>query len=200
MSAFEDACAVEAAAASKYLMPFLRRYSSGLVTTEKGRLSRELQVKYGDVFLNSSASGEFVSVELKAERVHTGNLFIETWSNRRTRRRGRLDHLDADLLFYFFLDSEMLYCIDLPGLQDWAFGKDPGLGHLQDFREVRQGCRVQHNDTWGRLVPVAVVLRAVKSTAWSLSNPSDPLPCPIEGLDRRGVPSPVAYSDGSLFP
>jgi hypothetical protein len=139
------------------LISFNGRY----VRTDKGPLSRSLQERIGDVLYNSDDT-EVWSVEIKGEREHTGNLFIETWSNRSRFNRGWLDKLDADLLLYYFLDTKDLYAIRLQKLRAWAFGGSWGAaeyphGNIYRFREVKQRRWEQLNDTWGRLVPIETV-------------------------------------------
>jgi hypothetical protein len=139
------------------LVSFNGRY----VRTDKGPLSRSLQERVGDVLYNSDDT-EVWSVEIKGERKHTGNLFIETWSNRSRFNRGWLDKLEADLLLYYFLDSKDLYAIRLQKFKAWAFGGCWGAaeypaGNIYRFREVKQQCWEQPNDTWGRLVPIETI-------------------------------------------
>lgn len=125
------------------------------VVTNKGRLSRELQIRAGDVLFNAKKNGDVVGVEIKIEESTTGNLFLETWSNRKWRTPGWLVTNNADLLCYMFLDSLTVHVGSLPRLASWAFGDGEGEGQIYRYREVKQRKREQLNDTWARLVPVA---------------------------------------------
>ena len=156
MGAFEQACRVEAEGVDD-LVRFLGQQGDDgrFVLTNKGRLATDLQLAYGDAFV--SRDGNFYACEFKVERRFTGNFFIETWSNRSRFRRGWLDHLDADLLLYYFTDSCELFVIPFPRLKRWAFGGDSPNERLHDYRHVCQHKYEQKNDTWGRLVPVAVI-------------------------------------------
>jgi hypothetical protein len=154
------------------LMSFLGHQSEGgrFVLINKGRLARDLQLSHGDAFLNVRDHG-LIAVEFKSELVHTGNLFIETWSNRSRFKRGWLDHLDTDMLLYYFRDREVLYSIPFQALKHWAFRvehpKYPGVyGRLAGFREVCQQKHEQLNDTWGRLVPVYIIRKEVGCKEW----------------------------------
>lgn len=166
MNAFDMARTVEARALAR-LLPFVDEQSNGhYVLTDKGRLAPLLQQVVGDVMFNDRKSRVW-ALELKAEQRHTGNLFLETWSNRnlddpashamRGSNSGWLWKLQADLLFYYFLDADKLYVADVFALKRWAFGHDGAKGRLYDFPEHRQARYEQANDTHGRLVPVSVL-------------------------------------------
>lgn len=166
------------------LKPYIDERTDGrYVLTGKGTLARWLQESAGDVITNTQ-DGRMWTIELKTERKWTGNLFLETWSNRNLDNRnnhgnagsnpGWLAKLRADLLLYYFLDADVLVSIDLFQLKRWAFGyvenDDVINGNLYRhrwdasanacvpvFRERRQGVYVQANDTWGRIVPIGVI-------------------------------------------
>lgn len=165
MNGFDRARTVEARAMTR-LLPFLEEQSGGrFVITDKGRLAPYLQQVVGDALFNSRKNGALFSVEIKAEQRHTGNLFLETWSNRNLECRdshamrggnpGWLYKLRADLLFYYFLDADRLYVFDYFALKRWAFGSGPDAGRIWEYPERRQGAYEQANDTRGRLVPIA---------------------------------------------
>ena len=156
MTAFQDCRAFEAEVAQEYLIPFFRsRAAEGITLIEKGRHAKALQLRFGDLCYNSKASGALFFVECKAERKHTGNLFIETWSNY-PKRPGWWEHSDADLLAYFFRDRETLYVIDFPALKGWLTDE-----RLEGYREKPQKKHAQRNDSRGRLVPVEDIARQV---------------------------------------
>ena len=184
MTAFDQAKTVEARSLV-LLMPFLREqaHNGQLVLTSKGTLATYLQEIVGDLLFNASDERLF-SVELKAENKFTGNLFLETWSNRNLVERrshasrgsnpGWLCKTRADLLFYHFLDSDRLYVFDMFKLKRWAFAAPsvhmaadrsgqhrPLTGRMFDFVEVAQSRYEQLNDTRGRLVPVKILEREV---------------------------------------
>lgn len=172
MNAFGAACKVEEQS-RKILLPYIASQSdrNHYVLIDKSPLSRLLQEQVGDVFTNMN--GSLVSVELKAERKHTGNLFCETWSNKNLKNRdshsargsnpGWMVKSQADYLFYHFLDNDALYIIPMFDLQAWAWsGAQKGKAKkFFDYREVEQGKYDQMNDTWGRLVPVEHLKSAI---------------------------------------
>ncbi len=150
MSAFSKCSDIEAEG-MKHVLPFIASRSERFVITNKGRLSLELQKRYGDLFLNSS-SGEIWSVEVKTEQGNKhNNLFLEVWSNRSRDTLGWMHNLNCDILLYFFLDEMDLYSIRMPRLQDWFFSEQ------ERFPLKRQNKYDQKNDTWGRCVPISVI-------------------------------------------
>ncbi len=172
MDAFSSARGVEAEAYVR-LKPYIREYSeSGYVMVEKSPLATVLQETVGDIMFNHRKMGRLVTVEVKAERTHTGNLFLETWSNlnvsdvesfeARGNNPGWLLKIYPTLLFYYFLDTDRLYIIRFHKLARWAFEtrskNNPDCApRIFDFREVAQSKYSQKNKTVGHLVPLSVI-------------------------------------------
>lgn len=165
MTAFVDSRRVESQGMA-LLLPFLREraHDGQLIVTSKGALARAVQETIGDVIFNSD-SERFYSVEVKIEARHTGNFFIEVFSNRNLDDRrsnaerginpGWIFKLRSDLLFYYFVDTDDLYIMPLFRLQRWAFGSDDILGRIWRYPQKRQYKYTQLNDTWGWIVPIA---------------------------------------------
>jgi hypothetical protein len=160
MSAFQSARMVEVESMT-ILRPYLKEKTDGqLVWNDKGPLAMALQETVGDM-LFTNKQGFLRSVEVKAESRYTGNLFLETWSNRNLSNRhshaergsnpGWMFKLKADLLLYHFLDRDELHTLDFFALKQWAFSE----GNLWRYEEKPQSRRDQLNDTWGRCVPIA---------------------------------------------
>jgi len=66
----------------------------------------------------------------------------------------------ADLLLFYFLDSDDLVTAPLLRRKRWAFGSGPQDG-IYAWPEKLQGRYSQRNDTWGRCVPVEHLERVV---------------------------------------
>jgi len=107
----------------------------------------------GDVLARYKGTAKFI--EIKVEQKHTGNLFLETWSNRSQLVPGWMYTCHADLLWYYFLDESKLYSVQMQILKAWAFGAGESQGNIYGHPERVQGVRSQLNDTWGRVVPVS---------------------------------------------
>lgn len=162
MASYEDCCDIGREGARR-IMDFFSIYCEDgrYVATDKGRLSRELQLRYGDFYI-ASPNGKAMFVELKTEERNRPNLFLETWSNR-PHREGWMHQLDCDLLFYHFLEPPGdLYILDFPKLKSWAFGGGPEQpGRMYDYPEKAHNFRPQRNVTCGRCVPIPDILAAV---------------------------------------
>lgn len=154
------------------LLPYLDEQADGrVVLTSKGTLAKFLQATAGDALLNLP-DGALWTVEIKAEERHTGNLFLEVWSNKNLRDRasycergstmGWLYTCRADLLMYWFEDTDDLYTINLWRLKRWAFGVNGDGGRIYQFTEREQNKYAQMNDTHGRLVPISVLRDEVR--------------------------------------
>jgi hypothetical protein len=170
VNAFTEASLVEHRGLA-VLLPYLeeRAYRGRLVSTAKGPLARTLQRSFGDFFINIDAD-TVRSLEIKVERHWTGNLFLETWSNLNLEdREAHAEHGStpgwmvtsrADLLLFYFLDTDDLVTVPLLRLKRWAFGSGTE-GGIYAWPEKRQGRFEQRNDTWGRCVPVGHLVEAV---------------------------------------
>jgi len=162
MNAFADACRVEdqSWAVLKHFVASAA-LEGRYVTTNKGRLARELQKSVGDVLMNRH-NGDVVAIEIKAEESNQhGNLFIETWSNKSRFTLGWVYTLNADILLYHFIAQDELYVIDFQKLRTWLFADRDGKPNIDRYREAAQAKRDQLNDTWGRCVRIADIKQHV---------------------------------------
>jgi len=174
LNAFETKKEVERRGMAK-LRPYLTSEVGKYLVTNKGVLAKHLQLVAGDVMWNDD-SERLWAAEIKVEEKHTGNLFLETWSNRnlsdrasygeRGGNRGWLDHSRADLLMYYFLDSDDLYTLDLFWLKRWAYGykrpdgtqSPPNIGQYEE-----KGPYVfQLNETRGVPVKIEILQKALR--------------------------------------
>lgn len=123
----------------------------------------QAQHRYGDKWLASAKYQHAMEVELKAEAKHTGNLFIETWSDIRNGVHGWLYHYsDNARLAYAFNDQHRLYTCRIGELRRWAHSANGEASiRIESFRLVEQAKYQQRNVTVGRLVPVDVFLAEV---------------------------------------
>lgn len=164
MNAYDSARGVEAQA-NALIYPLIAEMSDGrFVVTNKGPLAKWLQECVGDVLL---MDGDAVrSVEIKAERKFTRNVFLETFSNKNLEDRvshaergtnpGWMFKLKSDVLLYYFLDEDLLLWIDMFHLKRWMFGcsSAPGAFNSGRFAERVQRTYQQLNDTHGLIVPI----------------------------------------------
>lgn len=140
---------------------------------------KELQKELGD--MSFAYQGKTYCVELKAEQKFTGNLFLETWSNRSRWTIGWMYTTKADKLWYYFIDNDELYYANVETLRDWCFGSGDGAGQIYKHRELKQSKYAQKNDSWGRIVPIETLLmRKVLFGPRKLLN-SDSYDCVTQG-------------------
>lgn len=167
MSAYEN-CNTTAAKGVARLLPFIkeRAHDGQLVVTNKGPLAPFLQKTVGDVVINTDPE-RIWTIEIKTEEKHTGNLFLEYWSNLNLEERrshaergttpGWLHTLRADLIFFYFLDTDDLYIFNLFRLQQWALRER----EIYKFPLKRQKRHLQANDTHGHIVPISDLRRHI---------------------------------------
>lgn len=162
MSAFDLSRAVETAANS-ILIPYLRgkAHKNQIVVFGAGRMALEMQKTADLVFQKDEKT--FYCLEIKAEQSNkSGNLFLETWSNKSRLNPGWLVKSRADYLLYYFVDTDELYRIGLPALQRWAFACDENhRPNISRYPEKKQSKYDQINDTWGACVPLSEIGRHV---------------------------------------
>lgn len=146
-------------------------FENRMVRTDKGRIAMQLQATVGDVLYNPTRE-QVMSIEVKTELEASPNLFLETYSNADSDRlkAGWLETLDADWLFYYFVENDLLCTLDFQRLKAWAFrGKraDETAGRIYDFPEREQRKNQQLNKTRGRIVPIRVLESEVGLRRWN---------------------------------
>ena len=166
MQAGSEASSVEAYAAS-WVFPFLLSKLPEGATMVPVPNNIGMQHRHADAWVRTQ-DGEAFWVELKSEQKHTGNLFIEQFSNLKTGTVGWLYHYHDDtILAYAFNDTHTLYTCRFGALRAWAFGesKHPeSLSHyrLEDFNSKGQSKYEQNNEPLGFIVPVDFFLSEVE--------------------------------------
>lgn len=135
------------------ILPMLSASYREVIHLARGdQTAMEFQWRGIDLLLIKEPAGpatrETVAVELKAEERTTGNLFLETWSNRRTGREGWIRTSRAVGLIYCFLDTESIYVAHMGRLQEWA------TTQLHCYPERVQQKHSQSNETVGHIVPI----------------------------------------------
>lgn len=141
--------------------------SSFLKYVYKGKLEiiddSERQRTVGDLIFTPDG-GRPYTFEVKTELKNTGNLFIETYSNKSCGRRGWLHNLmDTDFLYYYFVNDNSLIRMSFQALKRWALKPDGSeTARFLEFTEMPQNKFIQKNDTFGRLVPMRVLEKEVR--------------------------------------
>lgn len=152
---------VEALGAEWAASLLTRWLAKGAVLTDtRTCANREFMQRLVGDFIATLSDGVTRTVEVKTERRHTGNLFIETWSNRTVetemRRDGWVFTLHADWLVYVFLDCEIAYLMPLLKLKEWCLIE--GNAYLYPEKTVHLSLDgKQRNTTIGHPVPIAAM-------------------------------------------
>jgi hypothetical protein len=152
--------AVEALSRPIVLQWIGERVSEGRIVIDTNDFQAEetrllLQKLCGDLIVQRP-NGGFLNFELKSEKQNKyGNLFIETWSNRSRRTIGWAITSKCDCFLYHFVEDRVIYSIrNWKRFQAWCFDD----GNIYRFPEREQKERNQPNDTWGRCIPVKLLV------------------------------------------
>lgn len=119
-------------------------------------------------------NGQFEIAELKSEvseSTRTGNLFLESWSNRERGEVGWLHKSVASVLFYHFLGDDHLFILRMKALKEWAL-RDKVIDR---FKERMQSKHVQANDTYGWCVPISVLKNEMPRGTLKIHRPKSEL-------------------------
>ena len=96
-------------------------------------------------------------VEFKAERKRRENLFVETESNRLICRKGWAWTCRATWLAYHVMGNRRVYLMSMRELHDWLKENE------HRFELKPQSTFDQPNETWGRCIPIRVILAEIRS-------------------------------------
>lgn len=159
-ASWQETCGISAEGMRR-VDPYLRQisYQGRVVWTSKGPLAEFLQRSIGDAIM-ATGPDTFAAIELKTERKATGNLFIETWSNKSRGTPGWLWTLNTDLLCYYFLDEDRMYFVDFRRLKIWLTSRNARGQMVGETFSEKYTKRQQLNDTHGRCVPISAIARA----------------------------------------
>lgn len=143
--------------------------------------------KYGTTHGDIFAGGLYY--EVKFEETHTGNLFLEAWSNLGTFRTGWMFNLtETHRLLYAFPIEGVMYSMDFQQLKREWFGNPAERCESMPFTPRafyepvlrKQGKHEQHNTTWGWCPQVSMLARhhvampvnryAMRAGRWELQN------------------------------
>ena len=103
-------------------------------------------------------------IEVKGDRYHhTGNVFLETISNRERNNPGCFMYSEADYFFYYFVESRELYIIPLRRAREWF------KENMHRFEEKCLSTKVGNYTYYtsaGRLVPRKVLREEVQGVKY----------------------------------
>src|SRR5882724_1362383 len=114
----------------------------------KDAFSKQCQASGIDGYFQLS-NRDVVAFEVKCEQQTTGNLFLETLSNKETGREGWFYTSQSDYVIYYFLDTNLVHSFSLAKARAWVESVAPGT-----YKVAEQAKYEQRNTTVGILVPI----------------------------------------------
>lgn len=86
-------------------------------------------------FLQITNNGIINKIEVKTDRIadRTGNMVYEIYSDRRTYTKGCFEKTEADYIFYYLINTNILYIFSTQELREWI------LEHQHNLKLVEMG-------------------------------------------------------------
>ena len=103
-------------------------------------------------FVQINGSGDVNKIEVKTDRLahKTGNMVYEIWSDRRIYSKGCFEKTEADYIFYFLINTNIIYIFDTLELRDWVKKHetklnrtnmgDYAVGYLIPLNDLKEIC------------------------------------------------------------
>ena len=99
---------------------YLKNLSStiGLVDVSKDEWFQQFDID----FLQIDIQGNINKIEVKTDRLadKTGNMIYEIWSDRRIYSKGCFEKTEADYIFYYLINTNILYIFNTLELREWV--------------------------------------------------------------------------------
>ena len=86
-------------------------------------------------FLQIDIQNNINKIEVKTDSLadKTGNMVYEIWSDKRTHSKGCFEKTEADYIFYFLINTRMLYIFNTKELREWV------LTHIDNLKQTDMG-------------------------------------------------------------
>ena len=86
-------------------------------------------------------------IEVKTDRLadKTGNMIYELWSDKRTYTKGCFEKTEADYIFYYLINTNILYIFNTLELRDWVSTHKNNLNMI-DMGDYAKGYLIKLND------------------------------------------------------
>lgn len=97
-------------------------------------------------------------IDVKGDTYNTGNFYFEYYSDEANQTPGCFIKSYADWFYYYFWETELLYCLPLPKVRKWW------ETNRNRFKDKRTKISSSHGRTWnscGSCVPIATVLEEI---------------------------------------
>lgn len=98
-------------------------------------------------FLQVTNDGNINKIEVKTDRLadKTGNMVYEIYSDRRTYAKGCFEKTQADYIFYYLINTNILYIFDTQELREWVLEHQHNL-KLMDMGDFALGYIISLNN------------------------------------------------------
>ena len=86
-------------------------------------------------FVQVDGNGDVNKIEVKTDRLadKTGNMVYEVWSDRRIYSKGCFEKTQADYIFYYLINTKVLYIFKAQELRQWV------QKHKYNFQLINMG-------------------------------------------------------------
>ena len=106
---------------------YLKNLSStkGLVDVSRDEWFQQFDID----FLQIDIQGNINKIEVKTDRIadRTGNMVYEVYSDKRTYTQGCFEKTEADYIFYFLINTNILYIFETQELRQWVYDHQDNL-------------------------------------------------------------------------
>ena len=98
-------------------------------------------------FLQIDIQGNINKIEVKTDRMadKTGNMVYEVWSDKRFYSKGCFEKTEADYIFYYLINTNILYIFNTQELREWVLEHQHNL-KLVDMGDFALGYIIPLND------------------------------------------------------
>lgn len=98
-------------------------------------------------FIQIDGDGDVNKIEVKTDRMadKTGNMVYEVYSDRRNYTKGCFEKTESDYIFYYLINTNILYIFDTQELREWVLEHQHNL-KLVDMGDYALGYIIPLND------------------------------------------------------
>ena len=98
-------------------------------------------------FIQIDKNGSVNKIEVKTDRMadRTGNMVYEVYSDRRNYTKGCFEKTESDYIFYYLINTNILYIFDTQELREWVLEHQHNL-KLVDMGDYALGYIIPLND------------------------------------------------------
>lgn len=126
------------------------------------RNDKEYQKIDVDIVINHINNNSYYG-EIKTDSYKSGNIFYETISAQEVNSLGCMDKTKADFLFYYFINMNKLYTLNMKKYNEW-FNKNKSYFDKQGYRKALKNSR--YNGSTYSSIGYAIPLILLEKEDW----------------------------------